>query len=330
MSKAQQVSEPESQDLATSLSNLDDKNLICQLDHLSVIKISGKDASQFLHGQFTNDVESLTEQEFHLNGYCDPKGRLLALFYLIRFADHYQMIIASSIQENVLKRLKMYVLMADVEFAATRQTCNGLVCDKQSISALFPDINMSTQQVVCIGDDFLTPLADGKRYLYISQSDNANQFELTHCDNSVWRLLDIQYGLPTLVEKTQGCFVPQMMNLDLVNGLSFSKGCYPGQEVVARMHHLGKLKRRMIRIAIQCEETPLSGDGIYSIGSTNNESVGKIVTALPTGDNQYQALAVMLIKHIGDSDLYLDDGIDTTIQFLELPYNIPDTLTEQQ
>lgn len=328
MSKAQHVVGTGDQALSTSLDNLDNKNLFCHLDHLSVVEIGGNDATTFLHGQFTNDVENLGENEIQLNGYCDPKGRLIALFYLIRFANHYTMLIEDSILDNVVKRLQMFVLMANVEFSTSSLACFGFVHQDKSIPAYLNDFTSESNKVLTNEGVIAAQLpSDSSRYLLIcepAQTDNLIEENCLRCDSSVWRLFDIKLGIPSLLEKTQGCFVPQMMNLDLVSGLSFSKGCYPGQEVVARMHHLGKLKRRMVRLGIVCEEMPLVGDGIYSTDSINNESVGKIISTVATANNEYDALAVLLIKHCDDPGLYLDDGTDTKITFSTLPYDIPD------
>ena len=327
MSKAQQVAGAIDQSHATSLDNLDNKNLICHLDNLSVVEVRGNDTTQFLHGQFINDVENLVKNQIQLNGYCDPKGRLIALFYLIRFADHYLMVIENSIQDNVIKRLKMFVLMADVEFSVASKACYGFI---QQGDLIPESLDIDGNSVLVAKDRIIASLStDAPRHLIIqNKKQSTDLFEnCLVCDNSVWQLFDIKSGTPSLVEKTQGCFVPQMMNLDLINGLSFSKGCYPGQEVVARMHHLGKLKRRMTRLSIHCEEKPLPGDGIYSTDSTNNESVGKIVSTVTVANEEHEALAVMLIKHCDDSDLYLDDGNDTKISFLKLPYSVPECET---
>lgn len=329
MNDAQYSKVADNSQLSNSCNKLQKKNLLCQLEQQAVIKVSGNDAGQFLHGQFTNDVEALAEHGVQLNGFCDPKGRLIALFYLIRMPDSYLIVVEQSIAADVVKRLQMFVLMADVEFATTDLACLGFAQQEkpcpESLSslALAPLASIESQGLIVARlDDKIA------RYLIIGDQEQlANAWqdiatESLACDESVWRLLDIQLGVPTIVEKTQGCFVPQMMNLDLINGLSFNKGCYPGQEVVARMHHLGKLKRRMYRLRILSEEQPLPGDGIYSTESATSESVGKIVSAVAVDDNGFEALAVLLIKHKEDPSLYLDDGADTRITLLNLPYKI--------
>ena len=310
------------------------KNLLCELDHLSVIEIFGKDASQFIHGQFTNDVESLAEHSLQLNGYCDPKGRLIGLFYLIRLPDKYLMLIDRSIASNVVKRLQMFVLMAEVEFEMSTLHCIGFIQQNlKKTPSLVADAALAPLAVFAGSDSHILTMIDGlagktPRYIAIGNDRqlgpvwNALAKDTIACDHSIWRLLDIRLGIPSLAEKTQGAFVPQMANLDLVDGLSFNKGCYPGQEVVARMHHLGKVKRRMYRLHITCEEQPLAGDGIYSAENDSNESVGKIVSAAKIGDNEFEALAILQIKHKQDKDLYLDDGDDTKLEFLNLPYKV--------
>ncbi|PCH59422.1 MAG: hypothetical protein COC05_06975 [Gammaproteobacteria bacterium] len=310
------------------------KNLLCELGHLGIIEIHGEDSRQFLHGQFTNDVEALAEHSLQLNGYCDPKGRLIGLFYLIRLPDKYLMLIDQAIASNVLKRLQMFVLMAEVEFEISALHCIGFVQhNPKKTPDLIADAALKPLTVSTNDDSYLLTMLGGKTARYIAIGNDSQLVQVWNtlskdnvaCNNSVWRLLDIHLGIPSLIEKTQGAFIPQMANLDLVDGLSFSKGCYPGQEVVARMHHLGKVKRRMYRLHITCEEQPLAGDGIYNAENDSNESVGKIVSAVKIGDSEFEALAILQIKHHIDKDLYLDDGDETKLELLSLPYKIKES-----
>lgn len=317
--------------LSDSTGDIRGQNLLCQLSNLKVIEISGKDAKKFLHSQLTNHVEALDKNTLQLNGYCDPKGRLIALFYLIRLADKYLILIDKSIVLNVVKRLQMFVLMAAVEFKPSELQCLGFAQQLlNNTSDLITDAALSPCSITIDNNGLILARLNGKlaRHLIIGDGSQLGQIWGTLskdnlvCNDSVWHLLDITQGQPTLAEKTQGIFVPQMMNLDLVGGLSFNKGCYPGQEVVARMHHLGKLKRRMYRLHIICEKQPLAGDGIYSTETSNNESIGKIVSAVKIKDNEFAALAVLQIKHKEDNNLYLDDGADTTLSIIAMPYKI--------
>ncbi|MBL1433471.1 MAG: folate-binding protein YgfZ [Gammaproteobacteria bacterium] len=326
--------------LSDSTSDIHTQNLICQLSYLNVVAIHGDDAQKFLHGQLINDVEGLADNSLQLNGYCDPKGRLLALFHLIRLGDKYLMLIDQSISKSVIKRLQMFVLMAEVEFEPSTLKCIGFVQNNtQKTPTLIKEASLASSTVCSNNNGLILALLQDKpaRYILIGDSSQLGQAwnslskNNLNCDDTVWHLLNVRLGQPSLAGKTQGAFVPQMMNLDLINGLSFSKGCYPGQEVVARMHHLGKLKRRMYRLHIRCEEQPLAGDGIYSLNSDINapqghiESVGKIVSAVKINDDEFDALAVLQIKHKEDSNLYLDDGDDTTLSITDLPYKIKES-----
>lgn len=316
--------------LATSRDSIENQNLLCELSHLSIIEVTGADAASFLQRQLINDVEGLTVNGIQLNGYCDAKGRLIALFYLVKLSDRYLMITSQDIAEAFAKQLALYVLMAKVEITPS-STLHCIGHAKQGKAKPPSVLGKTTEGRVSTQADGLlvAHLGDsGARHLIIGAAEPLASLwgtlakDSLPCHRSVWQLLDIRLGIPSLTSKTVGAFVPQMMNLDLIDGLSFTKGCYPGQEVVARMHHLGKLKRRMYRLQIRCEEQPLPGDGIYSAESDSNESVGKIVNTVATGKNRFDTLAVMLIKHSEESDLYLDDGNETTIEILDLPYAV--------
>ncbi|MBL4851726.1 MAG: folate-binding protein YgfZ [Gammaproteobacteria bacterium] len=320
--------------LSDSTSDILQQNLLCQINNLKVIEIHGADAKKFLHGQLTNDVEALDKNTLQLNGYCDPKGRLIALFYLIRLTHKYLMIIDQSISSNVVKRLQMFVLMAEVKFEPSELQCIGFAQQvSNNTSDLITDAALSPCDASIDNNGLILARLDGElaRHLIIGDNNQLGQAwsmlskDNLICDNSVWRLLDIQQGQPTLIEKIQGAFIPQMMNLDLVGGLSFNKGCYPGQEVVARMHHLGKLKRRMYHLHIICTEQPLAGDGIYSSETNSNESAGKIVSIVKTKDNEFAALAVLQIKHKENKDLYLGDDTDTALSLITMPYEIKES-----
>lgn len=338
--------------LSDSTSDVGKQNLLCQLNHLDVVEVRGSDAEKFLHGQLCNDVENLTNNTLQLNGYCDPKGRLIGLFYLIKLSDNYLIVIDQSISSSVIKRLQMFVLMAQVEFEPSQLKCIGFVHNRpKKTPDLIGQASLSPCSVSTDKNGLILAMLEGDptRVIIIGDSLKVGSAwdslstDCLNCNDSVWHLLNVQLGQPSLVEKTQGTFVPQMMNLDLVNGLSFNKGCYPGQEVVARMHHLGKLKRRMYGVHIHCEEQPLAGDGIYSpqtdsastqghaaprghvAPQAHTESVGKIVSAVKVGDSEYEALAVMQIKHKEDTDLYLDDGNDTYLSITKLPYKIKES-----
>jgi folate-binding protein YgfZ len=141
---------------------------------------------------------------------------------------------------------------------------------------------------------------------------------------SVWELLNIQAGIPVITARTIDAFVPQMANMQLINGVSFTKGCYPGQEIVARMHYLGKLKRRMYRIGFDTHEKPESGTPLVTDTSTESQDIGTILSTQANPDGNFEALAVIQVNDAENSMLKLGDAKGPEVTVLDLPYSFDD------
>ena len=140
----------------------------------------------------------------------------------------------------------------------------------------------------------------------------------------VWELLNIQAGIPVITASTIDAFVPQMANMQLINGVSFTKGCYPGQEIVARMHYLGKLKRRMYRVGFEARQAPETGTRLVTESSTESQDIGTILSAQKNPDGHYDALAVIQTKDAENSQLKLGDANGPDVTVLDLPYSFDD------
>lgn len=256
---------------------------------LVVLKISGADAPTFLQGQLTNDVD-LLDDSWQLTGYCTPKGRLIFSGLLWRDQQDFYLLMDSSLQETVVKRLRMYVLRSQVEINAIE-------------SAVIPraQSNLNLHQLEYDGGVYRLGL--GGNELQINLLANTGVKEGNEAG-----VLDalVANGLPIITMPVTEQFVPQMVNFDLLDGVSFKKGCYTGQEIVARMHYLGKLKQRMYRYQIEGEiQAELAGlelvgeKLVYSAGEGNdvNEvSSGQIVMV---DHKMTTALAVIRTEYEG-------------------------------
>ena len=136
-----------------------------------------------------------------------------------------------------------------------------------------------------------------------------------------WSTLDIEAGIPVITRETQEEYVPQMVNLDLIGGVSYSKGCYPGQEIVARTHYLGRLKQRMYRVRL-ADENPRTGDPLYSAEFGRDQSSGTILNAAPTSRGAHEALAVIQKSSAATATLHWKALDGPAIEILSLPYAI--------
>ena len=258
------------------------------LDDFSLLRFSGPDATAFLHGQLTCDVQGLKTASSTYGGYCTPKGRLLATFLLWRENDGYQMVLPSSIAEPLRKRLSMYILRAKVKAEDITATvaCIG-IAGTDAASALAGLGVQAPEQLhgVKVEDAMTVIRLPGERFLAVKPGDASN---LT-ADNGAWHAADIACGIPFIVPATKEEFVPQMVNLDLIGALSYTKGCYPGQEIVARTHYLGRLKQRMYRASVAAAAP---GDKLYC-EELGDQAAGMIVAAAPADDGSQEVLAVL-------------------------------------
>lgn len=281
------------------------KIFIYSLNQLSVLSVSGNDALKFLQGQLTNDISLATSTQSIYAGFCNPKGRLLAFFHVIKYLDSYLLLFPQSIAENITKKLSMYILRSDVklELDPDRLMHLGLYTDNPR-SELGLLNNLPKNEMESVGEKSLiaTKLySDGLRLIIIGDKNNCNNFIKNNSDTfekdefNVWATHNIKAGIPNIFNETQEAFIPQSINLDVIGAINFKKGCYTGQEIVARTHYLGKPKRRMYKASFQSQSQPLYGDIILN----KEVAVGQVVDAANTDNNSF----ILLIEIRIDSDL---------------------------
>ncbi len=310
-------------------------SVISDLSHYGLIAVHGEDAQTFLANQFTNDINQVSPALAQLNGYCTPKGRLFAIFCVFLRGDTYYLQLPRELVQPVIDRLRMFILNAQVtlEDASDSLVCIG-VSSPDLTDQLSKQKTISTPQknYYCTNTDKLNIIRlPGlfPRCLIIGESNdikpvwNIFNVDAAPVGTDAWDLIDIISGIPTITTATQELFIPQMINLDLINGISFKKGCYPGQEIVARTHYRGKLKRRMALFHASAEPSPLPGSGIILQEKESEErKVGTIVTAKPSAEGGYLLLAVVEISSTNTST-NLQDEQGNLIKLRILPYTIP-------
>ena len=302
-------------------------NVLCDLTHLGLLEISGIDAVTFLQGQVTNDVKLLAGDNAHYSAYCNPKGRMLALFLAFAHHNHLHLQFNRELLEPIMKRLKMYVMRSKVEIRDASETIikfglNGPEATKL-LAPLFTKIPTQEYELVSLENGAILRLPSvGNNTRYEIFTDAANvptiwnalKAECQLVGKPCWDWLEIQAGIPDITSATQEQFVPQMLNLDLLNAISFKKGCYTGQEIVARTHYLGSVKRRTYLASIESDRTPLAGDKVMD--GTKNE-VGQIVRVAANPSGSFDALVEMRIDAKEAGSIYWNDSVVTT---KNLPY----------
>lgn len=297
--------------------------------------MQGADAATFLQGQLTNDIRDVSLSHSQISAYCSPKGRMLACMRIFMRDDTYYLSLPRDILDATVQRLRMFVLRAKVTLSDVSDVLvyAGYAGEHAAATLRTALGTIPTQPDEVIHVNGLTLLrlphrdAHASRFGIIGEVAAAQALWNTLLDSAqavganVWDLLDIRAGIPSVYTTTRDAFVPQMANLDTIGGISFKKGCYTGQEIVARMHYLGTLKRRMMLAKITADIAPQPGDALYASGETNAQSIGTIVAAhAATPHGEYEALAVVDIKSAGAGQIHLHNAAGPILTFIPLPY----------
>ena len=299
-----------------------------------LIALDGEESAKFLHSQLTNDVEHLGSGDVRLAGYCSPKGRLLASFLMWRSETTIYLQLPHEIQAPIQKRLSMFVLRAKTKLTdATAQDGLDVVLgfggDRAEavlhgwFDALPPQpytrIEHPLGTVLRVADAF-----GSARYQWLMSAATANTIAAELKDKLVvggaqaWRLAEIHAGVPQIDRATQEQFVPQMVNFELLGAVNFKKGCYPGQEIVARSQYLGKLKRRTTLVSI-ADPAAAAGAEVFATADPE-QPCGMIVNAAPNGQGGVDALVEMKLAAIEAASVRLGSAEGPVLTFLDLPY----------
>ena len=302
----------------------------CPLLEWEALSVAGPDAGSFLHGQFTNDVAGLAVGAVQYNGYCSPKGRMLAAFPLARLADtEYLLVAPASIMAALVRRLRMFVLRAKVVVAPLpgSHACIGVAGPAGPASERPEALRVHREEGLTV-----LGLPDG-RLLAVCAASRAQSFwetiarSATPAGSLVWDWLAINTGVPVITAATQDKFVPQMLNWELVGGVNFQKGCYPGQEIVARMQYLGRLKERLYRAHVAgvgaTEVSAAPGAPLYG-AQFGAQACGTIVNAAPAPGGGLDVLAVIQIASAQNDSVRLAPAAGAPVlELLPLPYPVP-------
>ena len=233
-----------------------------RLNNRSLIKVSGKDSESFLQSQFSNDITKIQQDALQINTYCQHQGKIIAIIWVFKNNNAFYLSIHSSVSSIVLEKLNMYKMMSDVSFEDKSQEINqyGMVDEKIDINGF--KIN-------------------NKIHLMTTR-------DILECEenNYYWNKCLIDSYIPEVTLDTSELFVPEVLNLDIDQlGVSFTKGCYPGQEVVARMHYLGSAKRRMYRFKSNIQAEP--GSKLFVSSSKSMKPSGLVVSSIYRDDESY-------------------------------------------
>lgn len=305
------------------------------LAQFGVIDVAGDDAATFLHGQLTNDIEHLDAASARVAGYCSPKGRLLASFLAWREGHGVRLLVSKDVQAAVQKRLSMFVLRAKAKLsdASDAVAVVGFSGDvRDALSGVFDALPDGVHVKVDgpAGVLIRVPDAAGRqRYLWIGPRAEVDARiaalagTLPVVSPAVWDWLDVRAGEPRITQPVVEQFVPQMVNFDVIGAVNFRKGCYPGQEVVARSQYRGTIKRRTA-LAHVAGETDSVHAGVELFHSDDpGQPCGMIVNAAAAPAGGVDALVEIKLAALDSGSVHVGAADGPALTFDTLPYAWP-------
>jgi folate-binding protein YgfZ len=314
---------------AAERSDTRDGTVLCDLSQFGLIQVSGEEAKSFLHNLFSSDVNSLTPQRALPSSFNTAKGRTLATLFLWCDADNYFLQLPQALVAPIQKKLTMYVLRAKVKIANASDNfvCLGLAGANAAalLQQHFPELPQNPLDAVQHENTRIIRL-DANRFQLITTPEHApalwQQLGAKAVGSPCWDWLNIRAGIAVVLPQTQEAFVPQMANLDLIGAVNFKKGCYPGQEIVARMQYLGKTKRRLYLAHVITDTAPQAGAELFSM-EMEGQACGLVANAAAAPGGGFDVLAVVQIASHDAFPVHLGALTGARLQFEPLPYPLP-------
>jgi folate-binding protein YgfZ len=304
--------------------------LAVPLLHLGLLRAEGADAKAFLHNLLSNDVAKLPADSAQWTSFNTPKGRMLASILLWPDDTGYSLALAADITPALLKKLSLYILRSKVKLtdaSATRALIGlvgpqaGATLEKAGLPRSVPLLHQAASDGVRVlhltANSYLLDLAVDRAADIFTAITQAGAQAAT---GASWQLAMIRAGIPLITAATQEAFVAQMLNFELIGGVSFKKGCYPGQEIIARAQHIGEVKRRLYRLAFSAADALVPGAELVS----TQGSVGTIINAARLSDSSGEALAVIHKSCVNaGGEIFLGSPEGSRASVLDLPYALP-------
>ena len=308
--------------------------VLADLSHFGLIAFSGEDSLAFLQSQITNDLRGQSPNQAVFAGYCTAKGRLQANFLVLRQADDYLLMLPEGLRETLQKRLSMFILRSKTRARDAGAEWVRLGLSGPRARALLTQVWGSApaaglgvlQHADGLAMGLAIGLAEERFDLLVSPEAapalwQALRAEARPIGHTAWDALLVDAGIPTLLPATFEAFTPQMVNMEVLHGVSFNKGCYPGQEVVARTQYLGKVKRRMFLAHVEAAATP--GTHLFS-SAVPGQDCGMIVNVTPTTNGGHDCLAVVRLDAWESGDVRLGDPQGPQLIARPQPYTLPE------
>ncbi|KIP94276.1 CAF17-like 4Fe-4S cluster assembly/insertion protein YgfZ [Pseudomonas fluorescens] len=303
-----------------------DSAFFCTLSHEGVLAVRGADAGKFLQGQLTCNINYLSDTRASLGARCTQKGRMQSSFRILLEGDGVVMAMASELLEPQLADLKKYAVFSKSKLTdeSAAWVRFGLEHGDAALTSLGLALPAETDSVVRHESLIAIRVSPERAELWVPAAQAQNiqsqlSTTLSEGDLNQWLLGQIRAGIGQVMPSTRELFIPQMLNLQAVGGVSFKKGCYTGQEIVARMQYLGKLKRRLYRLRLDTAELPEPGTQLFA--PSHSSSIGEVVLAA-NAEGNIELLAVLQAEAAEAGDLHLGALEGPALHLLDLPYEL--------
>ncbi|RDH40710.1 MAG: folate-binding protein [Candidatus Aquirickettsiella gammari] len=302
------------------------KNNCIDLSDLGLLQVTGKHAKQFLQGQLTCNLEEVNEHQTRLGAHCDVKGRVQATFRLFFYQNAYYFLLPRHMVQHLLVALKKYAVFSKVDLSDVSDNWQKMGVYGSGIATLLRTQKLYTKEEngLVAHEPTLSLSIPGPspRFILLSSSHKSITSIVTTCSPQTlndWYLFDIMAGIPTIYPETSAEFTPHQLNYPALGGVSFNKGCYIGQEIIARTQYLGKPKSRLYRVSFQANKHALPGTSLLEKGEQTRK--GTVIMSAKDGFNHYQALVCLQNQAISHT-IYLGNAEASLINLLKLPYSI--------
>ena len=318
-------------DAAAELHATARSTVLCDLSQFGTLRVAGEEAQSFLQNMLSNDTREVDAVRAQLSSLNTPKGRMVASMLIWRNGNDYMLQLPRALCEPMRKKLSMYVLRAKVKISDASDEIVSLGLSGENAQEILrkqfgelpqlPFGFIDTEQAgVLKFSDTRFQVSTTAQYaptLWQALSQHAQPV-----GGVCWDWLNIRAGIPVILPQTQEQFVPQMANFELLGGVNFKKGCYPGQEIVARMQYLGKAKRRMYLVHLDSSEAPQPGDELFS-ADIEGQASGMIANVSPAPGGGYDMLAVVQTSSRESQTVHWKSTQGGALQFLPPPYPLP-------
>ena len=303
-----------------------DSAFFCPLTHEGVLAVRGSDAAKFLQGQLTCNLNYLSDTQASLGARCTQKGRMQSSFRILLQGDGVLLAMATELLEPQLADLKKYAVFSKSKLTdeSAAWARFGLSNADQTLATFGLELPADTDSVVRTDTLIAIRVSANRAELWVPAEhaetvDQQLASQLQQADLNAWLLGQIRAGIGQVMPQTRELFIPQMLNLQAVGGVSFKKGCYTGQEIVARMQYLGKLKRRLYRLNLDAAQLPEPGTPLFS--PNHNSAIGEVVIAAKA-DQSIELLAVLQAEAADSGDVRVGSLEGPGLNVLDLPYQL--------